>query len=71
MPVGFGHGFCVLSERAQFEYKVTDFYDARDELGVIWNDPRIGIDWPLEDPILSAKDVKLPRLEEILDLLPE
>ena len=71
VPPGFLHGFCVLSERAQLEYKVTDFYDPRDEIGVIWNDPRIGIDWPLKDPVLSAKDVKLPRLEEILDLLPQ
>ena len=70
IPPGFLHGFCVLSERAQFEYKVTDFYEPGDELGVIWNDPDLGIEWPVKDPILSAKDKALPRLSEILDQLP-
>ena len=71
VPPGFFHGFCVLSETAQVEYKCTDFYAPGDELGVIWNDPEIGVDWPVKDPILSAKDAALPRLSEILDKLSE
>lgn len=71
VPPGFFHGFCVLSETAQVEYKCTDFYAPGDELGVIWNDPEIGVDWPVKDPTLSAKDAALPRLSEILDKLSE
>ena len=70
IPPGFLHGFYVLSESAEVEYKCTDLYDPADEFGVIWNDPQIGIDWPVESPILSAKDRSLPRLAEIMDRLP-
>jgi dTDP-4-dehydrorhamnose 3,5-epimerase len=70
VPAGFAHGFCVLSETAQVEYKVTDFYDRADEYGICWNDPDLNIAWPLRDPILSAKDRALPRLSEIHELLP-
>jgi len=56
IPPGFAHGFCVLSERADFVYKCTDFYDSADEGGIAWNDPAIGIAWPVADPQLSAKD---------------
>jgi dTDP-4-dehydrorhamnose 3,5-epimerase len=70
VPPGFAHGFCVLSELAQVEYKVTDFYDPTDELGLLWNDPEIGIRWPLKEPLLSAKDSSAPRLREIMDQLP-
>lgn len=56
IPAGFAHGFCVLSETAEFAYKVTDFYDAGDEACLRWDDPAIGIDWPIADPVLSAKD---------------
>jgi dTDP-4-dehydrorhamnose 3,5-epimerase len=70
IPPGFAHGFCVLSEQVHLEYKCTDFYDPDDEITVAWNDPEIGIEWPLEDPTLSAKDAAAPRLTEILDLLP-
>ncbi len=70
IPPGFLHGFCVLSETAQFEYKVTEFYDPSDEAGVIWNDPDLAIDWPLSDPVLSPKDLALPRLSEIPDVFP-
>jgi len=70
VPPGFAHGFCVLSEWVHVEYKCTDFYDAGDEISVAWNDPRIGIDWPLAAPTLSAKDARAPRLSEILDRLP-
>ena len=70
IPAGFAHGFCVLSDAAQVEYKVTDFYDQADEYGVRWDDPDLRIAWPVRDPILSAKDRALPRLAEILELLP-
>jgi dTDP-4-dehydrorhamnose 3,5-epimerase len=63
VPPGFAHGFCVLSEMAEVEYKCTDFYDGADEIGLLWNSA--GIDWPLNDPLLSAKDAALPRLDEL------
>ncbi|BFM13999.1 dTDP-4-dehydrorhamnose 3,5-epimerase [Maricurvus nonylphenolicus] len=62
VPPGYAHGFVVLSETADFEYKCTDYYDPTDEGGIIWNDPDIAIDWPVENPTLSAKDEKLPKL---------
>jgi len=65
VPPGYGHGFVVLSEIADFEYKCTDYYDPSDEIGLIWNDPEVGIDWPIKDPLLSAKDQKLPTLAEL------
>jgi dTDP-4-dehydrorhamnose 3,5-epimerase len=65
VPPGYGHGFVVLSEIADFEYKCTDYYDPSDEIGLIWNDPEVGIDWPIKDPMLSAKDQKLPTLAEL------
>ena len=64
IPEGFAHGYCVLSEVADFEYKVTDFYWPDDQAGVIWNDPDLAISWPIQDPILSEKDLSLPRLSE-------
>ena len=78
IPPDFLHGFYVVSEVAQVEYKCTDVYDPGHELGVVWNDPDIGIDWPLgatgsgqpEAPLLSAKDAEAPRLLEIEDRLP-
>lgn len=64
VPVGFAHGFCVLSEEADVLYLVTDEY-ARDlDRGILWNDPEIGIAWPIAEPILSPKDARLPRLRE-------
>lgn len=56
VPEGYGHGFCVLSEAALFAYKCTDFYVPESELTVRWNDPDIGIEWPLPDPVLSERD---------------
>lgn len=56
MPPGFAHGFVVLSDSADFEYKCTDYYDPKDEGSIIWNDPSININWPIERPLLSAKD---------------
>src|SRR5271167_2295005 len=56
IPRGFAHGFVVRSEMADFLYKCSDYYDAADEYGVLWNDPALGIDWDTPSPILSAKD---------------
>ena len=65
VPPGFAHGFCVLSEVVDVEYKCTDFYDAADEIGLAWNDPDVGIEWPIREPIISDKDQRLPRLREL------
>ncbi|MGB8222683.1 MAG: dTDP-4-dehydrorhamnose 3,5-epimerase [Polyangiales bacterium] len=71
VPPGFAHGFCVMSERALFSYKCTDFYSAANEIGVAWDDPEIGIDWPLREPRLSTKDQQNRRLRDIpADSLP-
>ncbi len=56
IPAGFAHGFCVTSDVAEFEYKCTSFYSPRDERGILWNDPDLNIDWPVDEPILSGKD---------------
>jgi dTDP-4-dehydrorhamnose 3,5-epimerase len=58
VPVGFAHGFCVMSDLADVVYKVSSVYDAKTESGIRWNDPDIGVKWPLEDPILSDRDQK-------------
>ena len=65
IPSGFAHGYCVTSETAVFSYKCTDFYNPGSEGGIIWNDPDINIDWPMEEPILSLKDADYPRLKDI------
>ncbi len=65
VPPGFAHGFVVLSDYALFFYKCTDIYRQGDDHGLAWNDPDIGIDWPLADPVLSAKDAALPRLRDV------
>ena len=65
VPPGYAHGFCVLSETADFQYKCTDYYDPSDEGGVIWNDPDVAIEWPIADPSLSNKDAILPTLKEL------
>jgi dTDP-4-dehydrorhamnose 3,5-epimerase len=70
IPRGFAHGFCVLSETVHLEYKCTDFYDADDEIAIAWNDPEIGIEWPIASPTLSAKDAAAPRLADSLERLP-
>lgn len=64
IPPGFAHGFCVLSEEAEVLYKTTKEYAPQYEAGIIWNDPEIGIHWPLENHIISAKDAELPSLRE-------
>ncbi|MBU6950788.1 dTDP-4-dehydrorhamnose 3,5-epimerase [Hahella sp. HN01] len=65
VPPGFAHGFCVLSETADFQYKCTDYYDPSDEGGLIWNDPDIGVVWPIDSPNLSQKDLVLPTLRDL------
>jgi len=65
IPPGFLHGFCVMSEWAEIEYKCTAPYDRDDEIGVVWNDPDIGIAWPIAAPALSPKDAALPRLSAL------
>lgn len=67
VPPGFAHGFCVLSESADFQYKCTDYYDPSDESGLLWNDPIIDIKWPVMNPLLSEKDKVQPLLNEIED----
>ena len=63
IPEGFAHGLLVLSEEADVSYKVTAEYSPENERGIVWNDPRISIDWPIKDPLLSVKDAQLPTLE--------
>jgi dTDP-4-dehydrorhamnose 3,5-epimerase len=70
IPPGFAHGFCALSERVQLEYKCTDYYDPTGELTIVWDDPSLGIAWPIERPLLSAKDAAAPRLTEAAERLP-
>jgi dTDP-4-dehydrorhamnose 3,5-epimerase len=67
VPRGFAHGFLVLSESAEFQYKCSDYYTPDEERGVAWNDPRIGIDWPLcgLDPLLSARDREWMTLDRV------
>ena len=69
IPVGFAHGFCVLSERAGMVYKCTDFYNPHGERGIIWNDPTIGIAWPVASPLLSPKAMAYRRLDEMTEEL--
>ena len=67
IPAGFAHGFCVLSEEAEFHYKCSEFFDPKDDRGLPWDDPAIGVAWPVEHPILSKKDtLRIPfdRLRE-------
>jgi dTDP-4-dehydrorhamnose 3,5-epimerase len=71
IPENFAHGFCVLSDSAEFVYKCTDFYVPGDESGLIWNDKQLGIKWPIEQPILSDKDATLSSLADVLELLPD
>jgi dTDP-4-dehydrorhamnose 3,5-epimerase len=66
LPAGFAHGFQVVSESALFHYKCTAFYSAADEHTLSWEDPDLGIPWPVPDPILSAKDRSGRRLRDLL-----
>jgi len=64
VPKGFGHSFCTLEENTEFLYKTDNFYAPESDAGIIWNDPELGIDWPIEDPILSDKDKALPKMAD-------
>jgi dTDP-4-dehydrorhamnose 3,5-epimerase len=70
VPVGFAHGFCVLSELADVAYKLSSYYDPATEAGIAWDDPDVGVEWPVSDPALSERDRTAPRLAEIADELP-
>lgn len=63
VPPGYAHGFAVLSDVADFEYKCTDYYDPADEGSLLWSDPEVAIDWPLDNPTLSEKDATAPTLK--------
>lgn len=65
VPVGFAHGFCVLSETAEVAYMVTDDYSPEHEDGLIWNDPDLAIPWPIENPIVAKRDQEWPRFSAI------
>ena len=65
IPAGFAHGFCVLSETAEFLYKVSEYYSAEKEKGIMWNDPDINVDWPTANPVLSEKDKTNPALKDL------
>lgn len=70
VPVGFAHGFCVLSDIADVHYKLTSLYDPATEAGIAWDDPEVGVDWPVEQPQISERDRTAPRLAEIAADLP-
>ena len=65
IPPGFAHGFCTLSDSADLMYKCTDIYRADDDFGITWDDPRIAVQWPISDPLLSDKDKELPTLSDV------
>lgn len=66
IPIGFAHGFCVLSESAHVTYKVSSPYDPEEEKGFRFDDPEIGIQWPIDQPLLSLRDIGAPRFQEVL-----
>ena len=70
VPVGFAHGFCVLSDVADVHYKVSSYYDAETESGIAWDDPEVGVEWPVAEPRVSDRDRASPRLAEVADQLP-
>jgi len=70
VPPGFAHGFCVVSPIAQVEYKCTDLYDRASEIGIAWNDPALGIDWPVSEPLLSERDRGHQTVAALMPMLP-
>ena len=71
-PPGLAHGFCVLSDDAIVNYKCTAYYAAGDEGGVAWNDPDVGIEWPIDEPLIAPRDAAFPRLHDVsVDCLPQ
>lgn len=65
LPPGVAHGFCALGESNEILYKCTEYYYPDDEAGVLWNDPDLGIDWPIADPSIKERDLTFPRLKDI------
>jgi len=65
IPKGFAHGFCTLEDNSEIAYKADNLYSPQHDSGIIWNDPDIGIEWPVKEPILSEKDANLPKMKEI------
>ena len=65
MPPGIAHGFCVVSDFADFEYKCTDYYNPENQGGILWNDPELNIPWPIKNPILSERDKNYSKLSDI------
>jgi dTDP-4-dehydrorhamnose 3,5-epimerase len=65
VPCGFAHGFCVLEDNTDFTYKCSRLYAPEFEGGIVWNDPKLGIDWPVDKPQLSPRDLKWPTFEEL------
>jgi dTDP-4-dehydrorhamnose 3,5-epimerase len=70
VPIGFAHGFVVLSDVADVAYLVSSIYDPATEAGIAWDDPDVGVDWQVEEPLLSGRDQNAPKLSEIADSLP-
>ncbi len=70
VPVGFAHGFCVTSEVADVTYKVSSYYDPATEQGIAFDDPELGVEWPIDEPLVSERDRSNPRLSEIAAELP-
>jgi dTDP-4-dehydrorhamnose 3,5-epimerase len=70
VPIGFAHGFVVLSDVADVAYLVSSVYDPATEAGIAWDDPDVGVDWQVEEPLLSGRDQTAPKLSEIADSLP-
>ena len=70
VPVGFGHGFCVVSDEADVAYQLSSLYDPHTEAGIAWDDPDVGIEWPVSEPLLSERDTAAPRLAEVASSLP-
>jgi dTDP-4-dehydrorhamnose 3,5-epimerase len=70
VPAGFGHGFAVLSEIADVAYLLSSVYDPATEAGIAWDDPDVGVEWPVDEPLLSERDKTAPRLAEVADSLP-
>jgi dTDP-4-dehydrorhamnose 3,5-epimerase len=70
LPIGFAHGFCVMSESADVAYRLSSYFDPETEAEIAWDDPDIGIEWPISEPILSERDRSAPRLAEVADELP-
>lgn len=65
VPAGFAHGFCVMSDEADFMYKCSAYYSPKDEKGMLWSDPALAIPWPVTNPILSKRDTTLPPLASL------